>query len=436
MSIPLTINGVTFQFPRPGDVNWGLAVDGWAVAVTNALSIISFGNGSFLTLTSQSVNPATAGFLRLANSDTIDWRNNANTGNLALGVNSSDQLIYQGQVVNVGGSSGVSGINADANPPIAGEVQFLSGTNVDLVQSLQTITINVPTVGSGTVDSATQYNLAYYAVAGTTVSGTGELLYNPGTNNFFFNNSGSGDSTFFIQNSGLSVDFRISGSAFFLEDNTHANQILAYNGAAPNLGVEVPLQMSGHQINSLAPGTSGTDAVNLNQLNTVSGFQSGDMKAAAYTTVPTGWLLCDGTSYATATYPSLFAAIGYVYGGSGANFNVPNMVNAVPIGAGSIAAMGVTAGATTATDSITPIQNAHNHTTTFGHSGGSIFTDQTSPYGTSSVNHAFYEWAGGANASTPLNYDQTSSVTATNQATLVTVSTIQPSLGVTWFIKQ
>ena len=37
-----------------------------------------------------------------------------------------------------------------------------------------------------------------------------------------------------------------------------------------------------------------------------------------------GWLLCNGASYSTTTYANLFAIIGYTYGGSGANFNVPN----------------------------------------------------------------------------------------------------------------
>ena len=42
---------------------------------------------------------------------------------------------------------------------------------------------------------------------------------------------------------------------------------------------------------------------------------------------PAGWLLCDGASVATATYPDLFTAIGYTYGGAGANFNLPNLVD-------------------------------------------------------------------------------------------------------------
>jgi len=40
-----------------------------------------------------------------------------------------------------------------------------------------------------------------------------------------------------------------------------------------------------------------------------------------------GWVLANGASLSTSAYPELFAAIGYTYGGSGANFNIPNMQN-------------------------------------------------------------------------------------------------------------
>jgi microcystin-dependent protein len=40
---------------------------------------------------------------------------------------------------------------------------------------------------------------------------------------------------------------------------------------------------------------------------------------------PTGFLLCYGQSVATATYPNLFAVIGYTWGGSGANFTIPDL---------------------------------------------------------------------------------------------------------------
>jgi hypothetical protein len=45
-----------------------------------------------------------------------------------------------------------------------------------------------------------------------------------------------------------------------------------------------------------------------------------------------GWLACDGQALATADYPALFGLIGYTYGGSGANFNVPDYNTAAPAG--------------------------------------------------------------------------------------------------------
>jgi len=54
------------------------------------------------------------------------------------------------------------------------------------------------------------------------------------------------------------------------------------------------------------------------------------------TTIPTGWLLCDGTNYTVAQYPGLYAAIGTNFGGvSGANFNVPDFRGMFLRGAGT-----------------------------------------------------------------------------------------------------
>jgi microcystin-dependent protein len=56
------------------------------------------------------------------------------------------------------------------------------------------------------------------------------------------------------------------------------------------------------------------------------------------TTLPSAdWLWCDGTSYSTTTYATLFDIIGYTYGGSGASFSVPNLLAKTPIGADTTA---------------------------------------------------------------------------------------------------
>jgi microcystin-dependent protein len=79
---------------------------------------------------------------------------------------------------------------------------------------------------------------------------------------------------------------------------------------------------------------------------TAEPWEVGDIRHIPHTSVANWltshprWLKCDGTGYATATYPDLFAAIGYTYGGSGATFNVPDIRGRHPIGVGTNFAVG------------------------------------------------------------------------------------------------
>lgn len=88
--------------------------------------------------------------------------------------------------------------------------------------------------------------------------------------------------------------------------------------------------------------------------------------------IPTGWLLCDGTAYPAASYPTLYAAIGVTYGISGAGtFRVPNLANRTIVGKGTDAGgynldtVGETGGSETIT--LTAAQSGmapHTHTAT------------------------------------------------------------------------
>jgi microcystin-dependent protein len=61
----------------------------------------------------------------------------------------------------------------------------------------------------------------------------------------------------------------------------------------------------------------------------------GVVEMFAGSVVPQGALLCDGSSLSTSDYADLFSVIGYVYGGSGASFSVPDFRSVSPIGAGT-----------------------------------------------------------------------------------------------------
>ena len=124
MSIAITFNGQSYIIPSPGETGWGSNLDSFFVAIpagclqktggSFTLSAETDFGGSFglksLYLKSKTVNPASAGMLRLAKSDSVTWRNNLNTLDLPLAVNALDQLTFNGLVV----ASGGPGVPADA----------------------------------------------------------------------------------------------------------------------------------------------------------------------------------------------------------------------------------------------------------------------------------------------------------------------------------
>ena len=108
-------------------------------------------------------------------------------------------------------------------------------------------------------------------------------------------------------------------------------------------------------------------------------------------TPPTGWLLCNGQSLSTAApYDKLFAAIQYAHGGSGANFNLPNIQGVFPFGASgpNVGSQGGSFSYTLDVAHLPPhahpitdvahshsaSQNAHNHVVTTGNHSHTLST--------------------------------------------------------------
>ncbi len=109
-------------------------------------------------------------------------------------------------------------------------------------------------------------------------------------------------------------------------------------------------------------------------------------------TAPTGWLLCNGANYAVSAYPALYAVITTTYGGTpDVDFNVPQLQNRFPIGAGGSYAIGTTGGSATKTlttdempahsHSITDPGHTHNYDKTGSHQiengSGDVSADDT-----------------------------------------------------------
>ena len=158
---------------------------------------------------------------------------------------------------------------------------------------------------------------------------------------------------------------------------------------------------------------------------------SGAILQYAGSSAPTGWLLCDGNVVSTTTYASLFAVIGYTYGGSGSLFQLPDLRGRVPAGkapSGTFATLGSSGGAETVTlttaqmpshthtqDSHNHIQNSHTHTQNAHAHGGSVGTGEFL-YRDGSYSTGYNSWVGGVYLAITWN-GATAGGTATNQST-------------------
>ena len=77
---------------------------------------------------------------------------------------------------------------------------------------------------------------------------------------------------------------------------------------------------------------SATDAIKINSANQTvlsAGMYPvtfvGMVMPFGCTSPPTGWLECNGASLSTSSYSNLYNQIGYTWGGSGGNFNIPDL---------------------------------------------------------------------------------------------------------------
>jgi microcystin-dependent protein len=105
--------------------------------------------------------------------------------------------------------------------------------------------------------------------------------------------------------------------------NSSLNKIQQWNGNAwVNVGLQTIIDnhIADQQIHAVIP--------------------PGTVVQSAATTIPTGWLLCNGAAVSRGTYQGLFDAIGTAYGagngitGPTGTFNLPNTSGRVPIGSG------------------------------------------------------------------------------------------------------
>jgi microcystin-dependent protein len=414
MAVNQVFNGVTYPIPTAGDLKWGPPLTRYLVALgSSALSPaggiftltadVNFGTSFGLLATyykSSSSNIAGTGILRLANTDTVGWRNFANSADLLLGVNASNALTFNG--VPIGATAALT-----LNHILVGNASN-QPTDVAMSGDVGIVASGLTTIQSGAITDS-KVN-ASAAIALTKLASTTAYDW------------------YVANGSGVLTPLAVTPSAAVATDSNGSP--VASSTTATELGYV-------HGV------TSGIQA----QINaaTASTAPTGSITMYGASSAPTGWHLCDGSAISRTTFSALFAIIGTNYGpGDGSTtFNVPNMVNNVPIGAGSTASLGATAGSNT----VTPVDSGHTHPIPHAHttvvgdngSGSTAYMRDDNPYGTVSASATGQSFTTSAFGATSLPYFKTSGTDTANSgsgtANIGSVSVIQPSLGVSFIIK-
>lgn len=201
------------------------------------------------------------------------------------------------------------------------------------------------------------------------------------------------------------------------------------------------------EANSISAGAISAIATQVESLISPSGVPAGIITQFAGTTAPTGWLLCEGQSVSTTTYASLFAAIGYQYGGSGSTFTLPNLKGRVPVGKdssqGEFDQLGETGGAK-AHSLIVAEMPGHKHDVAV--TVTSTSSDHTHPFERRNFTDAQVQSGSGAFVAGPddgsdttdptnVTVTSTATVTETTKGSGTAHNNLQPYIVVNYIIK-
>jgi microcystin-dependent protein len=105
--------------------------------------------------------------------------------------------------------------------------------------------------------------------------------------------------------------------------SANGTEAIRFNADA-SISVNTPISLTAASTAITQPATDSSTNIATTAFVANSAVPSGTLIEFAGATAPVGYLECNGASYLTSVYPALFAAIGYIYGGAGANFNVPD----------------------------------------------------------------------------------------------------------------
>lgn len=257
MATPITFNGVAYSVPTYEDTGYAQGagnLQSYFIAISTGTlqpsggsfpltGDVNFGTNFGLIAKyykSVAASPALTGVLRLGNAESVVWRNAANSADLALTVNSSNELQFNGATIPSGGSSFVSSITGTANQVIASAPT--GAVTLSLPQSIATT--STPTFGGETL-----------SVSGTNPA---RLTWANGGFSACAGVARYGGTDYFVMAEGATLPASLT-DAFIAK--AAVSSLIIRPGANPNNGVSLFGGSNGVSVDTLLPSVSASSAI-------------------------------------------------------------------------------------------------------------------------------------------------------------------------------
>jgi microcystin-dependent protein len=218
------------------------------------------------------------------------------------------------------------------------------------------------------------------------------------------------------------ITVKLSGS-----DTTSAN-FRVRGLQMPSIGDQVIACIDGEDrwIDSVVRPATSTPYLQISSgaITGVAGAPTGSVVGWLTGTAPTGWLFCDGTSYAYNTYPALGALLG---GSPGGNFTTPDMRDRF---LGSLTTVGAWSNTTGTIGPNSTITNdrAHTHSTSHSHTFSGSFSGSSHTHDAAGINSVSTDIAAFDSGSTGHTHTAPNAVESTG-APSAAASRLFPSTG-------